>query len=265
MSSLFTLTAPQKLTLGVLGAVFLGLSTGNATQAAVLFNNNAPDLQNAVRSDFSFPVEAGDDFRFTTSNDIRSITWSGTYATNSEFPLPANAPAADNFSIRIFSFIQDPRGLETPAINPLLAFNPSAINRNISGTQIQSQGNRYDVYNYAFNLATPSTLGAGNYFLSIVNNTSAPGINWFWATSSQNGDGFGRERPGDDWFRDGNNVGLSFTIRDDTTPAPPTSQPAPVPPEAVPTPALLPGLIAFGLSVWRKRRSTDTVRSTEAN
>lgn len=274
MSSFFTLTAPQKLTLSVLGAAFLGLSTGNAAQAADLFNNNAPDLQNAVRSDFSFPVEAGDNFRFDTSNDIRSITWSGIYA-NSTSLLPADAPAADNFSIRIFSFIQDPQGIETPATDPLVALKPVTLERISSGKSIQDQ---YEIYSYTFNLAAPFGLKSGDYLLSIVNDTTASADDWFWATSSQIGNNLGRcktvfgvcqpntsQSIDPRWFRDRNAVELSFAIEGNVTPAPPTSPPAPVPPKPVPTPALLPGLIGFGLSLWRKRRSTGTARSTQIN
>lgn len=38
---------------------------------------------------------------------------------------------------------------------------------------------------------------------------------------------------------------------------PPSPSPAPPPPTAVPTPALLPGLVGLGLSVWRKRKATS--------
>lgn len=38
---------------------------------------------------------------------------------------------------------------------------------------------------------------------------------------------------------------------------PPSPSPAPPPPTSVPTPALLPGLLGLGLSVWRKRKAAS--------
>ena len=258
---MITLPTPQQFTLGVLGAAFLSLGTGSSAQAAVLFNNGAPDLKSAVRSDFSFPIEAGDNFTFTSSNDIKAITWSGIYA-NSTTLAPASRPAADDFSIRVFSLLQDTSGTKTPAIDPLMTFNPGGISRTNSGTQIPGASNGYDIYNYTFNLTKPFTLGAGDYLLSIVNNTNQSNDDWFWATSSQTGNDFGRSKPGQQWFSDSNQKDLSFAIYGNATPSPPTSPPAPSP-NPVPTPALLPGLIGFGLSLWRKRRSTVSERSTE--
>ncbi|PSB33625.1 PTPA-CTERM sorting domain-containing protein [Stenomitos frigidus] len=240
---MITLTAPQQFTLGVLGVAVLSLSTGNAAQAAVLFNNGAPDLQVAVRSDFGFPVEAGDNFTFATSNAITNITWSGLYSSATAV---STAPSVDQFSVRIFEFLNG-----TPAIAPAFTFDNISVNRSVN-----PQNTFF--FNYSFAPTQPLALKAGSYLLSIVNNTQADtNLDWFWATSQQDGNNLGRFQPGDAWFNDTNTAELAFALEGNNIPATPTPAPAPVPPKAVPTPALLPGLIGFGVTLWRKRRSAS--------
>jgi hypothetical protein len=82
----------------------------------------------------------------------------------------------------------------------------------------------------------------------VVNNTKADAsLNWFWATSNENGNDFGRFQPGDQWFVDVNTAELSFAIEGNSKP--------------VPTPALLPGLIGLGIGAWRKRQLAAKDRS----
>jgi hypothetical protein len=236
MNSMITLTAPQQCMLGALGAALLVLGTNNSAQAGTLFNNGAPDLQLSVRSDFDVPVETGDDFTFFTSSDVKKITWSGLYA--SETGASTNS-ASDQFSVRIFEFSS-----AAPAIAPLVAFD----NISVSRSPIDPQNQFF--YNYSF-VPTQFTLKAGRYLLSVVNNTEANTVlDWAWATSNNKvnntsvGNNFGRVEPNREWFEDRSKSELSFTIEGDPT--------------SVPTPALLPGLIGLGLSIWRKRRSRQT-------
>lgn len=235
-----TLTTPQQFTLGVLGAAFLGLSTGGVAQASVLFNNGAPDFQTAVRSDFNFPVEAGDDFALSTNSAVSNITWSGFYSSSTTV---STDPVSDNFSVRIFSFVNN-----QPAIAPVFAFNNVNVQRSLN-----SQNTFF--YDYSFAPTQPFTLNAGNYLLSVVNSTDTnQTLDWFWARSKQDGNDVGRFHPGDAWFKDGNEAELAFTINGTGIVPPPSPMPAPSPPSSVPTPVLLPGLIGFGLNLWRKRR-----------
>lgn len=235
ISFMITLTAPQRFTLGVLGAALMLLSTNDFVQAAVLFDNGAPDFQAAVESDFdlsvkpgnnfALPVEAGDDFAFTNSSDVTRITWSGVYASEQ---IVAIDPAIDQFSVRIFEFLDG-----RPAISPIVAFNNINVNRS------NAPQNTF-FYNYSFTPTQPFTLKPSKYLLSVVNNTAGTRLNWFWATSNQQGNDFGRFQPNDAWFDDVNAVELSFAIEGNSTP--------------VPTPALLPGLIGLGVGLWRKRK-----------
>lgn len=232
---MMTLTAPQQLTLGVLGAALLVCSIKNPAQAAVLFDNGAPDLRLAIESDFALPVEAGDNFTFTSSNDVTKITWSGLYASRQAVSL---TPTADQFSVRIFEFLNG-----SPAVSPLVAFNNVSVDR--SG----NPQNQF-FYNYSFAPPQPLTLKAGNYLFSVVNNTEADTIlNWFWATSNETGNDFGRFQPGDQWFVDSNTAELSFALEGNS--------------KSVPTPALLPGLMGLGISAWRKRQLAAKDRSKQ--
>ncbi|MBD2075059.1 PTPA-CTERM sorting domain-containing protein [Phormidium sp. FACHB-592] len=230
---MMTLTAPQQLTLGVLGAALLACSINNPAQAAVLFNNGAPNFQLAIESDFALPVEAGDDFTLTSSNDVTKITWSGLYAAGQAVSV---TPTIDQFSVRIFEFLND-----RPAVSPIIAFNDISVAR-------ASNPQSVFFYNYSFAPSQPFTLQAGSYLLSIVNNTEADAsLNWFWAASNENGNDLGRFQPGDQWFVDVNTAELSFAIEGNS--------------KSVPTPALLPGLIGLGMGIWRKRQLAAKDRS----
>ena len=237
---MITLTAPQQLTLGVLGAAFLSLSTGSTAQAAVLFNNGAPDLQLAIRSDFGFPVEAGDDFTFAANNAVTNIAWSGLYSSKE---ISSTVPGVDQFSVRIFEFLSD-----RPAISPIASFNNISVNRSVN-TQSPF------FFNYSFAPTQPLALKAGRYLLSVVNNTTADtNLDWFWGRSQLNGNNFGRFQPGDAWFDDTNKAELAFAIEGVVIPATPTPAPAPQP-RSVPTPVLLPRAHWFGLKCVAKASS----------
>ena len=230
---MMTLTAPQQLTLGVLGAALLVCSSDNPAQAAVLFDNGAPNFRLAIESDFALPVEAGDDFTLTSSNDVTKITWSGLYAARSSVSL---TPTVDQFSVRIFEFLNG-----KPAVSPIVAFNNASVARTSNSQSVF-------FYNYSFAPSQPFTLQGGSYLLSIVNNTKADtDLNWFWAASNETGNNFGRFQPSDQWFVDVNTAELAFAIEGNARP--------------VPTPALLPGLIGLGIGAWRKRQLAAKDRS----
>ena len=232
---MMTLTAPQQLTLGVLGAAFLVCSIDNPAQAAVLFDNGAPNFRLAIESDFALPVKAGDDFTFTSNNEVTKITWSGLYAAGQSVSV---TPTVDQFSVRIFELLNG-----RPAISPIVTFNNTSVARAANPQNIF-------FYNYSFTPTEPFMLKAGSYLLSVVNNTEADAsLNWFWATSNENGNDFGRFQPGDQWFVDVNTAELSFAIEGN--------------PKPVPTPALLPGLIGLGIGAWRKRQLAAKDRSKQ--
>ena len=91
----------------------LGIAAGTPAMAGIIFNNGAPDLNNAGESDFDFPFQQADNFSLAPGAEtIRDVHWWGIYAF-------INTPTApDNFTIRIFA---DNGGV--PAVNSLFNFN----------------------------------------------------------------------------------------------------------------------------------------------
>lgn len=222
----------------VLGAAAIGLSVGSVAPAvaAVLVDNGAPDLANGVFSDFASQIERGDNFSLSSDANITKINWSGGYANS-------NTPLTDSFSVRLFNIVGG-----TPNTSPFATLSGS-LSRVDSGLNINLPNAQFfDVYNYALTLTTPFSIAAGNYLLSIVNNTTNdPDNNWFWATSAQTRNSQFRSNPGDAWSGSGQE--LSFSIEDDTTP--------------IPTPALLPGLLGMGIAAWRKRKNEESEQVAE--
>ncbi len=246
------LHTPRKSTLGAIGIAFLSLGITTSAQAAVLFNNGAPDKNFVVKSDFDLPVEAGDNFSLSDASNITQITWTGAYVTSDDHFF--NTPAADNFSVRVFKILNG-----VPQSSPLNTFS------NISASRTSTVFPGFTLFNYAFTPSQPFALNAGNYLLSVVNDTTAQSdYSWFWASSAEPGNSFGRSNSNEPWFQiaasKGPTIDLSFAVEGNTLPSPPPP-PSPAPPPAkVPTPALLPGLIGLGLSVWRRRQAAN--RST---
>jgi hypothetical protein len=221
-------TVQRFVFLAATSATMLSLVVNPApAQAGVLFDQGASDLQatfpsNPSSSSFN-PGESGDDFSLSSAANITEITWSGIYLFGSFLPT-------DNFSVRLFNIVNG-----VPDINPFATLSGS-FNRVDSGLVVDPDGT---LYNHALMLATPFNIEAGNYLLSIINTLPADaGNEWGWATHNLAGNAYLRV-PGGAW--ENLSGELSFAIEGNTTP--------------IPTPALLPGLIGFGLSVWRKRKA----------
>ncbi len=196
-----------------------------SAQAAVLFDNGASNLQAVFPSNQNSPdflLEAGDDFKLNSDANITKVTWSGIY-------LFGITPLIDNFSVRLFNILDG-----VPDINPFATLNGS-LSRVDSGLDVDPDATLYD---YALTPTTPFSIGAGNYLLSIVNTTANPGDDWAWAINNFEGSNYYRVNSRDAW--ENVQTELSFKVEGNTTP--------------IPTPALLPGLIAFGASVLRQRK-----------
>jgi len=160
--------------------------------------------------------------------------WAGIYNFGDDFL------ADDDFSIRIFD-ISNGSPLSTPRFE-------------YSNTQVSRREIGPGVYGYKYDLDTPATLAAGNYFLSIVNNTPTDPDDWGWSFSDKGfGNPFFRDRLQQsdgsfevvDWNRllPSDSQELAFRIEGESTP--------------IPTPALLPGLIGLGIGVFKKRKQQD--------
>ena len=149
-------------------------------QAAIIFNNATPDLNNyAAASNTNCGPncqQVGDDFVLNAgANSITDIHWWGAY-----FP----APFQDVFTINIFNFTNG-----VPDAVPFYSNNiGNSATRVDTGTQ-QSYLN-LEVYAYDLNVA-PITLTAGDrYLLSIVQDLpSGVSFDWGWSLSTADGVG----------------------------------------------------------------------------
>ncbi|MGV0025041.1 PTPA-CTERM sorting domain-containing protein [Phormidesmis priestleyi] len=208
--------------------IAISILNTSLAQALVLFDNGASNLEAVVPSDRSpsYPglmLEGGDDFSFSSAANITKVTWSGIH-------LFGITPLTDAFSVGLSNIVNG-----VPDLNPFATLNGS-LSRIDSGLDVDPDAT---LYNYALTLTTPFSVRAGNYLLSIVNNTTDdPDDNWAWAISNFNGSAYNRVNPGDAW--ENFPTEMSFKIEGNTT--------------QIPTPALLPGLIAFGASVLRQRK-----------
>lgn len=148
------------------------LPLGTAS-ASIIHNNGGPSIFSSV-SDTDSPtnIRSADDFAIAPGTlPIQSISWSGLYTNNAP-----NAP--DDFTINFFldnAGTPDPVGL----ITSLMPGN--AVNRVDSSFNTPTG---MDIYNYHADVGSLS-LAAGNYWVSIVNNTSADADDdWRWSYSS---------------------------------------------------------------------------------
>ena len=172
----------------LLALMFLAPAVVNA--GIILYDNGGPDATGAtITSDLDSIIspfedticvqnelicyqEAADDFTLTSSATLGGVEWFGAYT-------PANLFDAvpDNFSIRIldaaFALIADINvGLVARTDTGLVNTSIAAIPRNIFG--------------YEATIA-PLTLDAGQYYLSIVNNTAGDDVSQRWSWQSTAG------------------------------------------------------------------------------
>jgi hypothetical protein len=134
------------------------LWTAPAIAGNIIFDNFANPPTNVPYSDFT-AVAGGqilaDDFTLTApQNTIGDVHWTGRYF---------GATLTDAFSIYVCGDLSG-----KPNVCAALAFSSSAVTRGPH----DSSG----YFDYAVNLTTPLTVGAGTQWLSIVNNTGS----WEW-------------------------------------------------------------------------------------
>jgi hypothetical protein len=165
-----------------------GLAVAYPAQAAVIFDNGAPDLVNAFFSDTMAdhpfagnPFQVADDFSFASAHSLTDVHWFGAYAFE-------NTPGLDSFLIRIFP---DDGGV--PAADPIHEFAVGDGDRTDTGLIVAIA---FNLYSYSA-LLPQTPLDPGTYWLSIVNDLADADDDWYWATSNDNA-GNGRNRMADD-------------------------------------------------------------------
>ncbi len=112
--------------------------------------------------------QVADNFSLTQQVDMTGLTWWGSY-----FSLNTG----DNFTIRLFS---DNGG--QPASNPdILEANALSISRSL----LPGVTDFFGEVMYQYDVALNTTLGAGQYYLSILNDADDE---WYWADAANGGD-----------------------------------------------------------------------------
>lgn len=169
--------------------VFLAsLLAACAAQAGpIIYNNGAPDLRNGTLSDQVGNVAPGghqvaSNFGLGVDNVLADIHWWGFYNNT--------IPAADNFTIYIYPDSGGSPG--SPGSPASYMFSVGAGSRTDTGSDV---GGSSDLFEYKYDLSSITLTSGTTYWLSILNDTtSAPGADWYWATSNSSS--------GDDQFRD---------------------------------------------------------------
>lgn len=232
-----TLNTPKNTLFAAMGATLLTLiATPMTAQAIVLVDNRSPNLVGFLSSDFDddFQGEFANGLDFGTTVDITQILWRGVYE-----PSNTRTPFTDAFSVRLFN---------AGEIDPFATLESGNLSYTVESVQEHEGHEIYEVYNYTLTLTNPFRLNAGSYLLSIMNNTNAdPDDNWFWVRTDTGGGVFryDRQDPWDSGLMFAG--GLSFAIEGNIVTNGGITE--------IPTPALLPGLIGLGISVWRKRKA----------
>ena len=178
-------------------AIF-SLAIAQLAGAATVFDNGAPNLQNAAASDLGNGFTSYENFILGGTTTLRSVQWWGIY-------FPGNTASADSFTVSIYANNAGQPG--SAVAGPLSV----AATRQVTSNTV---GGTWDLYLY--DAVIPDTvLGAGTYWLSIVNNTSGAD-SWYWATSASSGDA--RQNTG------ALNLELAFNLSDtaSTVPEPST-------------------------------------------
>lgn len=116
--------------------------------------------------------EAADDFVLSAATQISGINWWGAYTSQNQFDA-----VADDFSLRILD----------AAFGLVADINVGSVTRFDTGLNAEDLGNGIvrDIFGYETSIA-PLVLTAGQYYLSVVNNTAGDGLaeRWSWQSTA---------------------------------------------------------------------------------
>jgi len=185
---------------GILVLLALGLAViPNPAAAMLLFDNGAPDLVSGLSSDAGINLTVADDFSFAFDATVTEIQWFGGYGGH----VPA---AIDDFTVRIF---------DDDALVPLMGSFRPVLGQPVrvdTGLDQTEGGETFDIYQYTLEIAGEPLLADTPYWLSIQNDTTSSGGNWFWATTAGAGNAAATAGDGNLWFRDLNRFALAFNV-----------------------------------------------------
>ena len=158
----------QAIALLILIFVFLQSSV----HSAIIYSQEGGQLLGAQiphgLSDLSSQFQYASAFRLTSTDTVRSVTWSGGYENNIFVPT-------DSFTINFYEL--DSNNLPGALIASSVVGN--LVNRVDSGLD-DPDFNR-DIYNYAADIDDLPLMESTIYYISIVNDTLSATI-WRWAT-----------------------------------------------------------------------------------
>lgn len=214
-------------TIAMLGAALIVLGTSPAI-AGIIFDNGGPSTSEfGLFSDPTADQLEGSVFTLGTDQTLRDVHWYGAY---SPFDTP-NRP--DQFRIQLFAVAAG-----TPATSPFYTANVGHVGR--TDTTLDNSGGR-DIYFY-WTVVPDVFLAAGDYLLSIDNDTTADTNDfWVWSTTGS-GSHFMRANDNSAWSSSANQGDFAYHLTDDTD---------------IPEPGTL-GLMGLGLAglgLARRRRA----------
>ena len=194
-------------------AIFILTSAAHA--ASVIFDSEVllEDVTDAIKPDFDASaffggqslIRAANEFSLDEKTVVGSLSFTGLYAN-------ANTPEADidNFSVYVYQY----SGGDVGALAHTLAITRAS--RTDTGLDFINQ---YDIYSYNLDVVDLE-LAAGDYFLSLVNDTSSDvDDSWFWTLEFDRQGAAGSFDSGANWSA--LNSRMDFTIFGaDMTPVP---------------------------------------------
>ncbi|WP_195880824.1 hypothetical protein [Methylomonas albis] len=121
------------------------------------------DGGDAIFANASSGAIIADNFSVASDFDFEALTWWGSYDTSD----------TDDFIIHLYG---DAGGIPGASI---YSYSSTSVN---ASTTLLTDISGAPVYRYDFNLPSPVSLTAGNYFLSITNETTQSG--WYWLNGS---------------------------------------------------------------------------------
>jgi len=206
-------------------------SIAASTQAAVLYSQT-PVYDSGQGSDVDTPRYNADDFNLIASATVRTVTWRGFFCCD-DF----SGPIANNFTINIYS---DDAG-SVGALGG--SYNVGDVTGALT-TPATSFGS-IPVFEYTADLTDGLSLSAGDYWISIFNDTTGDDDNFTWAALT----GFGNsvtsttDTNGASFTAAGGSKEFYFVLED-----------APVSAVPVPAAAWLFGSAVIGLVCFKRKK-----------